>query len=61
MMLVSLISYVDRNTLALLIPTIMKETGLSANAYKNARRRLDFILLQLPTETRDAVMAAFTN
>jgi hypothetical protein len=40
---------------------IMKETGLSAGAYKNARRRLDFILLQLPIETREAVMAAFTN
>ncbi|MEO7651819.1 MAG: MFS transporter [Bryobacteraceae bacterium] len=33
MMLVSLISYVDRNTLALLIPTIMKETGLSGEQY----------------------------
>ena len=40
---------------------IMKETGLSAGTYKNARRRLDFILVQLPTQTRDAVMAAFTN
>ena len=29
MMLVSLISYVDRNTIALLAPTILKETGLS--------------------------------
>ena len=34
MLLVSLISYVDRNTLALLIPTIMKETRLSAEQYR---------------------------
>lgn len=40
---------------------IMKETGFSAGTYKNARRRLDFILLQLPTQTRNAVMSAFTN
>jgi hypothetical protein len=40
---------------------ILKETGLSAGAYKNARRRLDFILLQVPIETHDAVMSAFTN
>src|SRR2546425_853722 len=33
MMLVSLISYIDRNTLALLIPTIMRETHLSAEQY----------------------------
>jgi ACS family hexuronate transporter-like MFS transporter len=33
MLLVSLISYVDRNTLALLVPTIMKETHLSAEQY----------------------------
>src|SRR2546427_626702 len=33
MLLVSLISYIDRNTLALLIPTIMKETHLSAEQY----------------------------
>src|SRR2546422_7679483 len=33
MLLVSLISYIDRNTLALLIPTIMKETRLSAEQY----------------------------
>lgn len=33
MMLVSLISYIDRNTLALLAPTILRETGLSAEAY----------------------------
>lgn len=33
MLLVSLISYIDRNTLALLAPTILKETGLSAQAY----------------------------
>src|SRR4029453_13069517 len=33
MMLVSLISYIDRNTLALLIPTIMHETNLSAEQY----------------------------
>lgn len=33
MLLVSLISYIDRNTLALLIPTIMRETHLSAEQY----------------------------
>jgi ACS family hexuronate transporter-like MFS transporter len=33
MLLVSLISYIDRNTLALLAPTILKETGLSAEQY----------------------------
>ncbi len=33
MMLVSLISYVDRNTLALLSPTILKETGMSVEEY----------------------------
>ena len=33
MMLVSLISYIDRNTLALLAPTILSETGLSAEQY----------------------------
>ncbi len=33
MLLVSLISYIDRNTLALLAPTILKETGLSAQQY----------------------------
>lgn len=33
MLLVSLISYIDRNTLALLAPTILKETGLSAERY----------------------------
>ena len=33
MMLVSLISYIDRNTLALLAPTILRETGLSAEQY----------------------------
>lgn len=33
MTLVSLISYLDRNTLALLAPTILKETGLSAEEY----------------------------
>ena len=32
-MLVSLISYIDRNTLALLAPTILKETGLSVEQY----------------------------
>src|SRR5258708_30676377 len=32
-MLVALISYVDRNTLALLAPTILHETGLSAEHY----------------------------
>ncbi|HEU0029900.1 MAG TPA: hypothetical protein VFQ53_04650 [Kofleriaceae bacterium] len=40
---------------------IMEETGMSAAAYRNARRRLDRTLLQLPPETRDAVMTAFTN
>jgi ACS family hexuronate transporter-like MFS transporter len=33
MLLVSLISYIDRNTLALLAPTILKETGLSAQQF----------------------------
>jgi ACS family hexuronate transporter-like MFS transporter len=33
MMLVSVISYVDRNTLAILAPTIRKETGLSNERY----------------------------
>ncbi len=33
MMLVSLISYIDRNTLALLAPTILKETNLDAEQY----------------------------
>jgi ACS family hexuronate transporter-like MFS transporter len=33
MMLVSLISYIDRNTLALLAPTILRETGLSVEQY----------------------------
>jgi ACS family hexuronate transporter-like MFS transporter len=33
MLLVSLISYVDRNALALLAPTILKETGLTAAQY----------------------------
>jgi len=33
MLLVSLISYIDRNTLALLAPTILKETGLNAAEY----------------------------
>jgi MFS transporter, ACS family, hexuronate transporter len=33
MLLVSLISYVDRNTLALLAPTILKETSLTAEQY----------------------------
>ena len=33
MMFVSLISYIDRNTLALLIPTIMRDTNLSAEQY----------------------------
>jgi ACS family hexuronate transporter-like MFS transporter len=33
MLLVSLVSYIDRNTLALLSPTILKETGLTAGQY----------------------------
>ena len=33
MLLVSLISYIDRNTLALLAPTILKETNLSGEQY----------------------------
>lgn len=33
MTLVSLISYIDRNTLALLSPTILRETGLTAEQY----------------------------
>ncbi len=40
---------------------IMAVTGMSATTYKNARRRLNRILLQLPPEIRDAVMSAFTN
>jgi len=33
MMAVSVISYVDRNTLAILAPTILRETGLSKEQY----------------------------
>jgi ACS family hexuronate transporter-like MFS transporter len=33
MMLVSLLSYIDRNTLAILAPTILRETHLSARQY----------------------------
>jgi ACS family hexuronate transporter-like MFS transporter len=33
MMLVSLLSYIDRNTLAILAPTVLKETHLSAQQY----------------------------
>jgi ACS family hexuronate transporter-like MFS transporter len=33
MLLVSLISYVDRNTLALLAPTILRDTGLTVEQY----------------------------
>src|ERR1700719_3252388 len=33
LLLVSLISYVDRTTLALLAPTILQETGLSGQQY----------------------------
>ena len=33
MMLMSLISYIDRNTLALLAPTILKESGLNQEQY----------------------------
>lgn len=33
MMLVSVISYIDRNTLALLAPTILRETNLNAEQY----------------------------
>ena len=33
MMLVSTISYIDRNTLAILAPTILKQTGLSSEQY----------------------------
>ncbi len=33
MMLVSMLSYIDRNTLALLAPTILKDTHLSVTAY----------------------------
>ena len=33
MMLVSVISYIDRNTLALLAPTILRDTNLSAEQY----------------------------
>lgn len=40
---------------------IMKETGMTAAAYRNARRRLDRTLLELPAETRNAVVAALQN
>jgi hypothetical protein len=40
---------------------IIKETGLSLKAYKNARARLDRMLLRLPSATHDAVMTALTN
>jgi hypothetical protein len=40
---------------------IMKATGFSAATYKNARRRLDRTLVELPPGTRDAVMSALTN
>src|SRR5260370_15471321 len=33
MMLVSVISYIDRNTLALLAPTILRDTHMSAEQY----------------------------
>src|SRR6266568_9062652 len=33
MLAVSLISYIDRNTLALLAPTILRDTGLSIQEY----------------------------
>jgi MFS transporter, ACS family, hexuronate transporter len=33
MMLVSVLSYIDRNTLALLAPTILKDTGMSVTEY----------------------------
>ncbi|WP_394823573.1 MFS transporter [Pendulispora albinea] len=33
MMLVSIVSYIDRNTLAILSPTILRETNLSAEQY----------------------------
>src|ERR1022692_200540 len=33
MLAVSLISYIDRNTLALLAPTILRETGLTGEQY----------------------------
>ena len=33
MLLVSLISYIDRNTLALLAPAILRETGLNGAQY----------------------------
>jgi hypothetical protein len=40
---------------------IMKETGLSPKAYKNARARLDRALLRLPAATRNAVIDALTT
>lgn len=40
---------------------IMKVTGFSVATYKNARRRLDRTLVELPPGTRDAVIAALTN
>ncbi len=33
MLLVSLVSYIDRNTIALLVPTILKETRMTAEQY----------------------------
>ncbi len=40
---------------------ILEETGLSAGAYRNARRRLDRILLDLPPTTRSTVLSTFSN
>jgi MFS family permease len=34
-MLSTLLSYIDRQVLAVLSPTILAETGLTANAYTN--------------------------
>ncbi len=42
MMLVSTISYVDRNTLALLIPTIQAETGMTALEYGRVASAFSF-------------------
>jgi len=40
---------------------ILRETRMSKAAYRNARRRLDRILLELPAETRNAAMVAFND
>ena len=41
-MLSTLLSYIDRQVLAVLSPTILHDTGLSANAYANAISAFSF-------------------